>query len=313
MAKLDYLQDKKLTPADEVRALLRAVEERLSRLKSLHAAEAIELLRDLDHLQRLIEELSPTVDLLSEQGRFDSIQRRLRGLTRLLLKRIGGAAAVADQRSDPPPPPENWWWYIDEMVARQQRGQLRRILVWAVVAIIVIAGGIWAYRNFMAPSPQALARYEAEQALFEAIETEDYEAALIAIEQGLAQIPGDPGLLLSKGVLLEKLGREAEADPIFAEAKTGLDDPLSFYYYRGQMEFRLDRLEKAEANVRQAIAIDEDQSRSWLLLGQVLEAKGETFKAVSAYERAGQLGMDNGDNEVVVMARMALARLGMEP
>ena len=60
------------------------------------------------------------------------------------------------------------------------------------------------------------------------------------------------------------------------------------------------------------------QSRSspalgWLLLGQALEQQGQRFAAISAYERAGELALDSGQSEIVVMSRMALGRIMAVP
>ena len=48
-------------------------------------------------------------------------------------------------------------------------------------------------------------------------------------------------------------------------------------------------------------------------MAQALEIQGKLAEAASAYQQAGQLAFENGDNEIVVLARLAMARLGSVP
>ena len=178
-----------------------------------------------------------------------------------------------------------------------------------VVAIIGILAAI-AVPNFLNAQMKAkVARVEAETDAFNAISAGNYADALVALERGLAVVPNDSNLLVIKGVTHEFLGDEVKAAEIFEQAQAQLDNPAVFYLGRGQIYLRTNQNEKAEADARAALVLDDNVSTAWLLLGQSLEAQGKKLEAVSAYQKAGDIALENGDNEVVVLARLALSRV----
>lgn len=308
MPKLDYLQQKKLNPADDLRETLTHLEERLVRIREMEPDQAAAFLHDLDRVDGLIKQLAETgLELRAEQGRFSTVQARVLQRAGSLLKAVGGPAELARLR--PGQPGENWWWSIDQTVANRRKQARRRLAVILGLLLAVFGGVIVAFRTVLAPSPEALARVEAENAAFAALDDGDYEAALAALEKGLQVTGDDPGLLVMRGVVLRSMGETDEAEQSFDRVLATIDDPLYFYLARGQVELRLNQPENTEADARAALALDETSARAWLLLGQALELQDQRFQALMAYERAGNLAMDSGDNEAYVIARMAMARL----
>lgn len=314
MSKLDYLQHKKLNPADELREILRSLEERQLSIKTMDAAAAQRLLRDFDQITELFAQLEAVgLDLLPERGRFEAVEARLKNVAGPFLKALGGPAQLAKYRPVPVPPREHWWWYLHEIVVVRQQQFWRQMGITGVVILLILGGLILAFKTVLAPSPETLARVEAQNNALAAVEASNYREALTFIEQGLVKVPGDPGLLIFKGVLHEQLGQEAEASRSFAEAQRILGDPLNFYLSRSQLELGLNQLAKAETDARTALELDENSAKAWLLLGQALELQDKRFAAMTAYEKAGDLALANGEDEVVVIARMALGRIGAMP
>jgi len=314
MPKLNFLQQKKLSPADELREILGSLEERQLKVKSMASGQALCLLHDLDQVDTLFQQLeSAGLDLRPEQGRFKSIQARLEKQAAPLLKSLGGAAVLSAHRPTPPPPSEKWWWYIQERVAAQQQRLLRQVVVTSVIILVVLGGIVLLFQTVLAPSPEIIARLETENDAYAAIDAGDYQEALAVIEQGLIKVPADPSLLLLEGVVQEALGEEAAAAQSFDQARTGLKNPFDFYLARSQLDLRVGQPAKAEANARAALELDENSSRAWLLLGQALEFQDKSLEAVPAYEKAGELALANGDYEVVVLSRLALGRIGTRP
>ena len=310
MPKLEYLHQKKLNLADELREILSSLEERQLAIKFMDSTKALILLRDLDRVYQLFNELAPTgLNLLPEQGRFNSIQSRLRKMASSLLKALGGPEALSDYRPAPPPVRERWWWYIHEIVAIRQQRLLRQIVIGAIIVLSTLGGLALAFNTILAPSPEVVARLKAENNAYAAIEAGDYREALALIEQGLATIPNDPGLLIFEGVIHEILGEKSEAGQNFDQARIILDDPFTFHLGRAQLWLRLNRPDKAEPDARAALVIDENSARAWLTLAQALDFQDRNFEAIPIYEKAGQLALENGDNEIVVMARLALSRI----
>jgi tetratricopeptide (TPR) repeat protein len=312
MSKLDYLQQKKLNPADELREILASLEERQSQLKSFNAEKARTFLLDLDRLDTLFHELELAgLDLLPEQGRFQSLQNGLKKKAALLLRLLGGQAALSALRPAPTPPPEKWWWYLDQLAAAQRQRWLRQVALVTGVIVLFVGGLVVLFRTVLAPSPEVLARLEAENKAYEAVDSRQYQTALASVEQGLAKVPGDPELLLLQGVLQEVLGEDAAAT--FDQAKAHFNEPLDFYLIRSQLQLRVGQLVKAEADARAALELDQNSAKSWFLLGQTLEAQDKLSEAVLAYQKASELAVDSGDGEIVVMARLALGRLATGP
>ncbi len=312
MAKSDHFRAKKLSPADELRHMLTSLEERQPLVKQMDSSQVLTLLHDLDQTYTFFLRLAE-VNLLPEQSRFGTVQGYFRQKASILLKRVGGAATLNKARPTPAPPPEQWWWYIDQMVAQKRQHVLRQIALSLLIVGLLGGGIILAFNTIFAPAPEVLAIVNAENQAYDAIERGDYPVAIAAVEEGLRQVPDDMGLLVIKGVLYELEDDQAEADRIFTQAQTKLDTLLNFYLSRAQLYLRINKPEQAEADLRTALEIDETSSVAWLLLGQALEFQDRILEAASAYERAGDLAMASGENEVVVMSRLALGRMGATP
>lgn len=314
MSKLEYLQQKKLNPADELRALLDSLEERRVKVKGLEVQDAFQVLYDLDEVQSRLQELEAAgLNLLAEQGRFESIQRRLQQRVAALLKALGGAAALTAQRPQPLPPAESWWWYLDEWVARQRRRLIRQIGVIVGVSIMLLGGLYVAFQTVLAPAPEVVARLEAENESLSALDQGDYPAALAAVEQGLQQVPGEASLLLLQGVIQEVMGDTAGAAQNYRAAQERVAQPIEFYLNRSRLYLRTNRLAEAEADARSALKLDQKSAGAWLLLGQTLEFQDQRAESIAAYQQAADLAAVSGENEIFVTARMAVARIGSSP
>ena len=314
MRKADFLHQKKLNPADELREILSSLEDRRVKLKSMNATQVLILLRDLDAVYRLFDQLETTgLNLLPEQGRFNVIQARLKKRAALLLNGLGGPNALSELRPSPSPPPEQWWWYIHDLVIQDRQRLIKRVTIGMVIFILLLAASVITYNTFLAPSPEVVARLNAENNAFDAAEVGDYREAIVILDEGLAQVPGDPGLLIFKGILHETVGQDSKAIRSFRQAQTNLNDPITFHLGRGRLKLRLNQPGRAEQDARLALELDEDSPGAWLLLGNALEFQDARFEAVPAYEKAGQLALENGDSQTVVLARMALGRISGSP
>ncbi len=313
--KLNYLQQKTLNPGDELRDTLATVEAMQPRLKRLSQPDAATLLASLDRAAELLAQLEAGgASLASERGRFESIQGHLRQQLKALLKAVGGPAALADLRPSPPPPRDTrWWWYIHEDVAAQQKQQVKRVVTGMAAVLGTLLLLYILMQTVFAPSPEAVARMDAENEALLAMDEGDAAAGLAAIDHGLTVAVNDSGLLVMRGVLLELLDRQAEADEAFALARQQFNDAPGFHLGRGQVYFRMGQPAKAEADARRAIELNEEMAAGWLLLAQSLEEQGQRFAAINAYEQAGELAVDSGQDEIVVLARLALGRIMSAP
>jgi tetratricopeptide (TPR) repeat protein len=169
------------------------------------------------------------------------------------------------------------------------------------------------FNTVLAPSPEVLARVQAEQRASTATEEGNYQQALMSLDKGLAVVPNDANLLTFKGVVQQLLQQNAEAEQTFALAQKNSDNPLDFYLGRVQLYLRFNQLDPASRDVESALKLNDKVARCWLLQGQVFEMQGKTLAASEAYNQAGKLALDQNENEIYVMARVALVRLSQMP
>ena len=314
MSKLAYLQKKKLNPADELRDLLNTLEDRRPTLKALDSTKALILLRDLDIVNSLFTQLEATdLNLLSEQSRFKAVQSHFEKNASLILNALGGPEALDEFRPSPPPARDRWWWYSQEVVAAQRQRLVKQITVTGLIVVVIVGTIATLFNTILAPSPESVARAEAENESMAAFEIGNYELAMAELEEGLDVVPGDPTLLIIKGVLQEFLGDGRAATQNLETARNNSDDPTTYHLTLAQTYFRIGQNFKAEAEARAAIELDNNISSAWLILAQSLEGQGRLEEAVEAYEQAGNIALVNGDNEIVVLVRIALSRVGFSP
>ncbi len=310
-AKLDYVQPKKLNPADDLRETLAALEEQPPRLKTLTSAEALAALHNLDRAAELLAQLAAAgINLLPEQARFQAIQAQLKKKAALVLRAVGGPAALANGRPVPAPPPERWWWQVDAVVAAAQRKTALRWGVGAALLALALAGVVVLFKTVLAPSPEVLARLNAENDAMQAFAAGDAATALAKVKAGLAIAAGDPDLLVLQGALQEHLRQPEAARRSFEQAQAAINNNEAFYLLRAQVYLNTNQPEKVEADARAAINANPNSARGWLILGQALEGAGRQQDAALAYGQASRLAIKFNENEVAVYARLGLARLG---
>jgi len=309
--KLDFVQEKKLGPADDLREALSHLEDVPPAIKLMDSAQALKLLNDLDHVTATIKKLDPDGNaLIAERSRFKSVQGRLKRDTRKLLKLVGGEEMLAQRRPQPLPPADHWWWYLDEIETERRRRNLKRAGIFGAIVLLIIGAILVLFNTILKPSPEVVARLNAETNAYTAIEQEgDFDKALMALDEGLVTVPNDPSLLMIKGVVLQLLERNAEAEDVFSSAQKLLNDPIEFYLARAQIYLRAGEFEQAERDARSALALNDEFARSWMVLGQSLEMQEKYVDAMAAYETTGEIALKNDESELYVMSRMALARL----
>lgn len=314
MPKLDYFQPRKFNAADELRDILNQLENSQPQLKKMNPTQALITLRNLDQAYTLFIELEATgADLAAERGRFDSIQAHFKKQIAPFLKGLGGSTTLDEYRPKPIPPRERWWWYIQELVAAQRQRLLKQITIIGSIIVILVGGLIVALNTVLAPSPEAIARLEGENNALAAFDEGDYETALTAINTSLEVVPNDVRLLTLRGIFLELLERDQEAQFSFEQAQNVLNDPINFHIERGQSYLRTNQVDQVVAEAQAALAIDDTTATAWLLLGQGLELQDNRSEAIAAYEQASELALERGNNEIVVLARLALGRISLGP
>jgi tetratricopeptide (TPR) repeat protein len=311
---LGYLQKKWLGPADELRERLSQLEEADAAIKLMDSTQALNLLQNLDWIAQRFEELEAGgMDLRPERGRFQTVKGQIEKKPSVLLRAIGGPTALVQHRSAPAPPRENSWWYLDEIAEVQQKKTLRRYGIILAVIVVIIGALVLLFNTVLKPSPEAIARLNAQNDANFAIDEGDFELALTILEDGLNKVPEDPSLLILKGVVQQELGDEAAAAEIFAQVQEMLDDPTALYLMRARLYLRMNQPEKATQEIEVALDLDEENAMAWLLLGQALVVQGHYYDALQSYEIASDIAFETDENEVYVLSKMALGQLRQSP
>ena len=291
-------------PADELRDLLDRCEINVANLERGAPDGVLTLLEDLDRAYSLLEDLRRDgVDLRPEETRMESIQSMLRRKAAFLVREARKAGGLPKLREQVRPDESRWWWYADELVAQERRQKLVRLAkVLAAVVVVLVGAGV-ALRVFFPPDPRATAILRAEQEAALKLDEGDVAGALNEIERGLQDVPDDPGLWIWHGVLLEKLGRDAEAQESFAKARDLWQDDLTFFLNRGQRYLEAGEAEAALADAQRAAELDARSAEAHMLLANAYESLGKVREAYQALVRAAELAREQGNDSLYVIAQ----------
>ena len=128
----------KLTPADDLREVLRQCELKVVALKGA-GAQAVDFLRLMDKVQSLFTKLETTgVDLRAEQSRWETIGRQLHSQAKVLVREIHKVGDLKHLQETIKPSSDRWWWFLDQEVNRQRQQSIRRILVGGGIALLIL-------------------------------------------------------------------------------------------------------------------------------------------------------------------------------
>jgi cytochrome c-type biogenesis protein CcmH/NrfG len=304
-----FVEQKALTPADEVRDLLAQLEAKIARLGRGEEADAQTILALFDAIAARLAKLHAGGQVLrAEEARWEAASAAFRRKAGTFLRVLGGAGALAEVRRARQPEPDAWWWTIDRWLMEKRQAQLRRLLLWAGVAVaaLVLLGVL--YQRFLAPDPATRERLRHEQAADSLAMDGDLAGALAEVEQALGYAPGDATLLTMKGVLQQKLGQFA-AQETFAAAEKAAGSREAFLITRAQMYMRVADGKDMLADAQEITTANPQSAPGYLLLGQANETLGNSQDAIAAYEKSGSLADAQNNPQLAAIARMNLATL----
>ena len=304
-----FVEQKALTPADEVRDSLAQLEAAVARLGRSQRSEALAILGLFDAVSARLAELHAGGQVLrAEEARWEAIAATFKRKAGAFLRKLGGAGALEDARRARQPDPAAWWWFIDRWLAEKRRAQLRRLLIGAAAAAVVLVLLGVLYERFLAPDPATRERLRHEQAADGLAMDGDLAGALAEVDQALTFAPGDVVLLVFKGVLQQKLGQFV-AEATFAAAEKAAGSREVFLITRAQMYMRVGDGRAMLADAREVVTTNPQSAAGHLLLGQANEILGNSQVAIAAYEKAGSLADAQNNPQLAAIARMNLATL----
>lgn len=300
----------RVTPADELRALLTINEKRV--VKQPGGIPVADLLCDLDRIAELWPELEAQgVDLRPEAGRWETLQAAVRrnareivgqaqaaGGYRALRARFGRSEAAA------------WWWWLDVQVRELARRRALRIARVTAIVLAVAAGLFFLIRLLFPVDPNMRAALDAATAGERKITQQgDFVGAADDFRRAAEAMPGEAENWMRLGVTLQKLGDTAGADAAFQRARALLSTDVELRVLRASVYIRFDMLDEAEADLAIAQQLAPDEPMVYFYQANIFESRGEYSKTVAALERVNQLAEAQGLQQLSVITRYRLGVL----
>ncbi len=309
--KSSFLQPKDISPAEQLRARLTALENALPALPTQSAAEIEAFFREMDAAREQFSALlAGGADLTPELTRFDTIQSRIARHADRLLHAIGGVAKLRALRPAGISRDTHGWWFADEISAERKARTRKRLLTILGIAGAIVLAVVIAFNTVLKPDPAVVAKTRHFQAALDLVtEQHNYPAALNEIEQALAAVPDDVDSLVFKAVLLAQAGKTAQAKTVLAQANALAPDdayvPLAQARLVQQMGNPAEALSLAEG----VIAQHPDSAEAWYIAGQAHAALGEIPQAREALSKAAELALAQGNDSLYVIAKTNLTYL----
>ncbi len=267
--------------------------ERSAAAMRTDANAAAELLALLEQAAALLGELQPRrIDVRAEEGRYDSLRRRV----------LQAAPTIAPllARAGQNPAGTLWADVQARAVAHRQRQRRRLGVTLAVLAVLAVLVFVVVPRIFP-PTPIA------NTTLITQALAQNAAAAIATAQAEATRAPTDPLGPLWVGVLEEQRGNSAQAEAAFAEARARSFNDGEFLLDRAQVYVQVGDLDRAERDGRTLLETPASAPMGHLMLGTVAELREQYDTAAAAYEQAAALAEVAGQPELVVTARTRLA------
>ncbi len=306
--KLQTQKSKSRTKADELRAILKKLDTRISKIPDSSPAQALEILTMFDQADQIMLELNAKgMDTTSEQSQLDTITGKFRKRLASFVQKAGGPESLAHARQTRQPSHSYWWWFADEILQTERKQKasrwLRNVGIFAVVFLIVAV----LYQRFLAPDPAVSASYGHQQRAEIALTKTDLDIALAEINAALEYTPDDYQLYILKGVILDEMKNYEKAVANYTLAKERVPEESLFYTQRATFYLMLNKPELTLIDAETAVALNPDSAVSYLNMGQAHEALGDINAAITSYELADETAERTGNVQLQAIARVSIS------
>ncbi len=309
--KSAFLQPKNISPAEQLRAQLTALENDLPALPKQSAADVQTFFREMDAAQLQFSQLmTDGVDLTAELTRFETVQSRIARNADRLLHAIGGAAKLREHRPANISRKTHPWWFVDEISAEQKARTRKRVLTILGIAAAIVLAVVVLFNTVLKPDPAVVAKTRHFQTALDLVmEAKDYPAALDEIEQALNAVPNDVDSLVFKAVLLAQMGDESQADNILAQANALAPDDMYVPLAQARLLQQMGNLRQSLSLAEGVIAAHPDSAEAWYIAGQAHAGLGDIPQAREALSKAAELALAQGNDSLYVIAKTNLTYL----
>ena len=314
IAKLSFYRQRPASQAKELREDLRLVEDNCAELYQRDKAFIVEYFTCLDKIQQAFRRLEGTesgLNLTPEELQFKVVQQEVLRDVEQVLRKLGGSEALKQIRPAQASEKRQPWWFLDRYLIKRRTQFLKRAAQGLAILLALGAVLVILFNLFIKPNRNVTQHAEHFSAGFNAaLREEDYEAALVEIDQALANLPDEPETLVLKGIILQELGRFDEADAVFAQLATLVDEPEKIRFFQTRLLLELGRPEEALPVAKTAIDFNPSFPEAWLMMGLAYADLKQYPLAYDAMNTAAELADEQGNGALKVMIRVNMSNLG---
>jgi tetratricopeptide (TPR) repeat protein len=306
------IESRATSPANTLRDALDKAERQVVQLDPANIEDFLVL---LDEIEQMFHGLAETqADVRPEEGRWESLLNRLSTSPGPLVNAAARAGGLAQLRKNHPPA-ESFWWHLDAEIVRRRARSIRRAVIATGSIVAITAFVLWALNFFFPPDPKAVLISNVNSDIGQLILEENWEAALLVVEQAQQTLPDDPELLIWEGVLAEQVGDQVRAQESFGLAQEVLADaPANFWLLVGNRRLEVGNLDGAQQAGEEALALEPENPQATFLLGGVAELRGDNATAIEMFNRTfDQAEADNPQLAVIARVRMGNLLQRVEP
>jgi tetratricopeptide (TPR) repeat protein len=261
----------------------------------------------LDQIEQMFADFGQSQDAArSEEGRWKGLLNRIASKPELLVNAASRAGGLSKLRSKHPPATGSWWHWDSELARRRTQSWKRAAMILGAV-VVVVALVIVGVNYFTSANNAGGSLASATTDIEQLVASQQWPAALAALEKARRTLPDAPELLVWEGVLAEQTGDAARAKTSLAQAQQKLaKQPAAFWLLVGNDRQMAGNLDGAEAAAQQALASAPQDAQVSFLLGSVAEARGETAQAADYFSKTIALAGDTNP----ALATTARVRMG---
>ena len=292
--------------------MLDRLEVRMGKLGMSTPADAAAILTDLDAVNEQIRQLEGKISRKTAEGQFESILAHLRTQSSLFIKSVGGIDALKRLRQKYQPPEENWWWYLDVLVEQTSKTRRRVILGAALTLIIALGMIILVYQLFLRPDPQVEAHYMHQSKARDYIQQGQFDQALAEIDQSLQSEPNDTPMLVLKGVIFERQGKQDQAQQLFTQAEQDASSKENFLLTRSEAYLLVNQPDLALIDAQTVLKTNSQSFEAYMVAGEAYEDMQEYSKALDEYGKAYDVADAQNHHGDAATARVRIARVLQE-
>ncbi len=296
------LQPQPTATLHELRDALEQAERQIVRLDRTNIQQ---FLMQLDKIEQMWSEFSDPNALRAEEGRWQSLLKRMTTNPQLLTSAAAQAGGLTKLRSQHPPA-TGPWWHLDQQIATQ-RGHMWRRLSIIVGAVVLVAVAFWAINYFMSSTTSGVV--DTSREIDQLVETQSWQEALTVVETARKSSPDDVNLMIWDAVLAEQLGLGERGQSSLTQAQTKFDGtPAAFWTLIGNFRLQAGNLQGAEEAGQQALTLTPDAAEVTFLLGRVAEGRGDMAQATEYFNQTVTLAGDSNP-ELVALVKIRMSNL----